>query len=261
MTRPEFNLWWEDYKNRFPETAAWLNGLGGRKEPTLLVWLEALEDIALPDALAANKRLSKGDAPAVKAFERDNTAAHVRGIARECRDERLGDDRREEQHERYKRGKILAAVGSLAKALERMRELTKDGAMLAPDAMLVVLREHPTAFPEVNEYSQRRYRCVRCLDSGSVYVWLPKAIALAKANTLTGREGALVAALFCTCAAAPVDRDKKKHRRYDDAHHCLCPHADTISIHNRTALVEFTDTEIERMPGYAPEFAAYNGGG
>jgi len=258
MTRPEFNLWWDDYATRFPETVAWLNTLGSHKEPTKTIWAEVLEDIALPDAMAANKRLSKGDAPVVKAFERDSTAAHVRNVARECRDERLGSDRRDEQHEKYKRGRILAAVGSLAKALERMRELAKDGATAVPNAMQIVLQEHPTAFPEVNEYSLRRYRCVRCLDSGSVYVWLPKAIALAKAGTLTGREGQLVAALFCTCSAAPKDQDKKTHRRYDDVHHCLCPHADTISIHNRTALVEWTDTAVERMPNYSPEFAEYS---
>lgn len=259
MNRPEFTTWLEDYAMRFPETVAWLNNLGpAAKDRTKTIWAEVLDDVALTDAIAANKRLSKGDAPAVKAFERDSTAAHVRSIAREYRDERLGADRRDEQHERFKRGRILPAIGSLAKALERMRELVKDG-MRTGEAFQLVLEQHADAFQD-DPYNQRRFRCLRCLDSGSVYVWLRKAIDLAKAGTLTGSEGSLVAAVFCTCSAAPVDTEKRKHRRYDDAYHCLCPHADTTSIHNRTALVEWADNEVERMPNYSPALAAYNGG-
>ena len=66
MTREEFNTWAEDVRRRWPELGGWL-----RSQPrnTLDTWLEALEPIAIRDALAANLALFTGDE--IRPYDRD----------------------------------------------------------------------------------------------------------------------------------------------------------------------------------------------
>lgn len=94
MTQEQFNAFWRAYGTAFPSTAKWVQELpdaGG----TLGAWARVLAKCSLADCMEAIDRMLDGRADPVRAFDRELTAHHVRGVAT-----RVAVDRRQIQHER-----------------------------------------------------------------------------------------------------------------------------------------------------------------
>lgn len=258
MNRNEFKTWWDSYADHFPETAAWLNTLGpAHKERTKGFWAETLDDVDFALALTVTKLIAKGDEPAIKAYERDSTAAHVRKIAMRLRSEQM-----DEQAQATSAMKIRSfsrrqrlATGNLARVLERVWALKTEG-MEPTNAFEQASIELPECFPEDDEQYLPRYRCNRCRSTGVVDVWSNKAFHLARLGTLTGKEGKLVASAFCDCQAGERSQEVKGIVRYDPENLCLCPYGDTTSIDNRVAFMQWV--ERWRPRNYDRTFDEYN---
>jgi hypothetical protein len=61
MTPDEFKNWWRDYQAKFPSAAKWAQGLDAdQQRETFASWREALEPVALADALQVNRLLRSG---------------------------------------------------------------------------------------------------------------------------------------------------------------------------------------------------------
>lgn len=261
MNTTEFETWWTEHKLCFPDTRNWVRGLGAEDGQAMLKgWQRALSDVELVDALEVTNRIVSGDEEPIKAYERELTASVVRRLARKAKDRRCEPVLRDEASERYRRpqdrGRL--ATGNMAKALERTEELAKQG--VPPSQILdQVLAEMPEAFPE-NEYTDRRYKCNRCLDSGTVEVWTNKAVKLVREGEINGREGCLVAAVFCDCRLGERGDEKEiktKIVRFNPKEHCACPHGHTTSLDNRIALAAWVSNYRPR--NYDRSFDAYNG--
>jgi hypothetical protein len=67
MNRDEFKLWFDDLKNRLPETAAFFASLDQRTRDD---WFEVFEPYELCDALEANKRIWRSGEGLAK-YQRD----------------------------------------------------------------------------------------------------------------------------------------------------------------------------------------------
>lgn len=260
MNATEFESWWSEHKLCFPDTRNWVRSLGAEDGQAMLNgWRRAMSDVDLRDALEATNRIVNGDEDPIKAYDREQTAAIVRRLARKVRDERSEPERNDEARERYRgprdRGRL--ATGNMAKALERVEELTKEGVQQS-QILDRVMEEMPEAFPECED-TQRKYKCLRCLDSGTVEVWTNKAVRMVRQGEITGKEGMLVAAVFCDCHRGARDETKSKVKivRFDSKEHCACPHGHTTSLDNRIALASWVSNY--RPPNYDRSFDAYNG--
>lgn len=100
MNRSEFNRWWTDYANRFPDTAKWLQSLPNRSE-VLSVWLDALASTDVMDALEVNRQLSRGELERWKTsggfHEREETPAMIRKFAYCVKSRRLPQQEPQEE--------------------------------------------------------------------------------------------------------------------------------------------------------------------
>ena len=88
MTRDEFNKWKTGYFVAFPDAKVWLLKLE-HPAATLETWFKCLSQCEARDVEEATERMIRGDLAPLEAYQREQTALHLRAYA-----SRIGDDRK-----------------------------------------------------------------------------------------------------------------------------------------------------------------------
>jgi hypothetical protein len=131
MNTSEFNEWKEDYFAAFPGTHQWLVEKSPNAKATLRVWAKTLHHIPLHVAAAVTDRMISGQLAPVAAYERDQTALHIRAYANRI----IGDQRQREENAKHreqlnKRKRNAFPAGAL---YVECAEIAKEAAKRFPD--------------------------------------------------------------------------------------------------------------------------------
>jgi len=117
MTGPEFTKWYNDYCAAFPGTSEWLAKNSPDVPATLRRWQFCLQDSPLALCVRVTDLMATGTLPPVQAYERDQTALHVRACASKLAgiqaSEAEVERRRQEQRQAasgYKQGWTMGGV-------------------------------------------------------------------------------------------------------------------------------------------------------
>jgi hypothetical protein len=236
MTKPEFNTWLKEYSAAFPDTAAWLNTSGDRNT-TLGFWFQALQSVDLVDAKEVTRRMAVGEEPSVLPYEREATARMVATVAKRVRSgKRIV--RREEMLPDYggptwNSGGIYLAVLEGVKAGKSVKQLC---------AELIPQEDNP-----------RRYKCLRCLDSGVVLVWSNQTIhAVMKRAEVVPRKRCTVR---CVCEANK--KWSETFSIYEESKFCLFSGYDELHEVEQWCEV-YRSLKLQRMENHEPSFDSWN---
>jgi hypothetical protein len=213
MTRDEFDAWTADLSRKFPAIHAWLDGLGNATAPLLADWCDVLASCALPDALAANRRLLAGDEDGPGKFPSDwqGLPAKVRSLVRSEQQGRPpAPSARNDLLERdYRQPEAGFNVGKLFQRLVQLKDL----GVPADEAKAQALAEFPVGN---SPFREPRYACLQCEDMGRVLIASPSAIRaalLGKFDKCHHRE----AVARCRCRVGMELKRKTEWITYDPA--------------------------------------------
>lgn len=127
MTRREFDKWAEEWFTAFPDSQAWLNKLPN-PAGTLETWFKCLSRCCYADVAEATARIIMGDLQSVEAYQREQTALHIRAYAGRITDDRNKRQKQTREHEKFQRGRERnrndhgPTMGSMFKAILQFRE-------------------------------------------------------------------------------------------------------------------------------------------
>jgi len=262
MNGKEFDLWWTDFKIRFPDLGGpWF--AEGRSESQQRVALsnfaEVLADVSLSEAKSVNKAMQRGDLESFSGkWDRDDIAKRVRvhAIAQRPQATTWTGPDDPDPFPQPADTKPVELHGTLGKLLK----MQADGATKAEcDEFL------RRQFPAQPLHDQRRFKCAVCLDLGRIEVWHWELVARIKA----GDQNAIKTCLYRTasaacssCGAGEMFASRKLPLvRYDATKHCRVRNADTTS---EAAIKDLTDWLADQVkgvnrPNYDPLFAEYGG--
>jgi hypothetical protein len=125
MTRTEFNKWTDEWFTAFPDSLAWLERLPN-PEGTLETWFKCLSRCNYQDVADAMVKIVVGDLAPLEAYQREQTALHVRAYAG-----RIADERRNRAKNKATADKVAASrrtthsgpgAASMFKAILEFRE-------------------------------------------------------------------------------------------------------------------------------------------
>lgn len=191
MTRKEFDTWMADYCAAFPETGAWLNN-SPDVTTTLRHWQTALMAVDLTDALEVTQRMLRGDDESVKAYEREQTPAHVKRLCLRQADRRRFGASQDDSAPEYISSR--SDDFEMSPLLKRMRDAAAEG-MTKEDISRHIL-------PVVPFEKQNRYRCLKCRDVGVLAVWHPASMHAVLDGTFGPPRTRSEIFVACTCTAA-----------------------------------------------------------
>lgn len=235
MTKSEFNVWLKGYTAAFPDTASWLNNSPDRTM-TLWFWYEALQHVDLVDAKEATRRMAVGDEPTIPAYERESIPRVIGQIAKRVRSGKRIVHREEALPDyggpTWNSGGIYREVLEGVKAGKSVKQLCAE--LIPPD-------ENP-----------RRYKCLRCLDSGVVLVWSNQTIHA----VMNGAENIPRKRCTVRCVCEANKRWSETFPVYEDGRYCLFSGYDCL--HEVESWCEvYKQIKLQRMPGYEPRFEAW----
>lgn len=259
MTREEFNGWWNAHGRVFPETAAWVNGLGQAGKSTLLAaWADVMGDVDSRDAHEVTKRMLAGTDEMLAAFDREKTPGHIRRLAWNLKQGR-GEVNREPILPVVRNGKPFPMSGLLADLM-----LARDEGA-TPEQLQPIIAEFKAKHctPEADDAGPR-FHCATCKDSGMVLCWGPSAMAAMRTEGIDAVRKLNSPLVGCLCSCRRGDRSSegamKTFGRYNVANLHLCPRGDFRSEANLMALER--DWEAGKAARYASKressFDTYN---
>lgn len=104
MTKEQFNTWKNAYFAAFPDALSWLNKLEN-PAGTLATWFKCLAHCEYADVALATDKMTTGDLAPIEAFQREQTALHVKAYAGRIADDRAKREKAEREHQRFVDGK------------------------------------------------------------------------------------------------------------------------------------------------------------
>lgn len=234
MNKPEFNRWWHLYRNAFPEAAESLAKSENGGKTTLELWHQAFGDVEFSDAETVVKLMVSGDLPAIRVFERGETAAIVRRHARELAYKRTAKPEEAPWRVHAERSERLGRVGhgnavqrdpGMRAALDEYLRMQAAGASQAE--LKAMLRQR---FPENPGDRREQFSCRLCRDSGYVPVWSQRSIRACLDGELEERQNRSTATIPCSCHRGTVKLGVKSKdtgrdlwkRCFDMNLDCLC---------------------------------------
>lgn len=258
MTTSEFEQWWQDFCERFPDMGdVWFaeNRQPPAQKELLRRWCDALFDVTLPEALAVNLGMYRGDLESFKGkWDRDRIPAILRQhaiAARPAPTTWSGPDLDLEPEP-------VKSASGLNGALHELITMRASGA--SDQDCTAFLRQR---FPPEPLDRQRRYTCIQCFDIGRVEVWHWERVYLARDK---GIDAALAckyqtATMACACKAGSSFVTRKiPLPQFNDQKHCLAVDGDVSSEKAVYAFVDWLATckDVSRNKNYEPGFAAYS---
>jgi hypothetical protein len=259
MTNQEFKTWVQKFASAFPDWRNWLDAMTSDGRSAILkVWATAFSDVDLIDAESVTTRMVAGDDPAIKAYERETTAAHVRKLAFEQRARRREATAHHDPTELPPKRGGQPMLGLIFRDVLAAMAAGEDS-YAASDRL----------FPAVDDRRGPRYSCHKCQDSGYVTIWSPISIqAVVRGEALT-RQNLRTCSTLCDCSIgeSKVTPNTKRQRWtvdhvYDPRRHCLCPHGEVNRperIRDLRAFVSLLrEATVASMPNYSPTLALWN---
>lgn len=236
MTALEFKTWWQNFARLFPETAAWVNGLGEGKPILLQGWQSVLADVESQDGHTATMRLLSGQEEPIAAYDREKTPAVIRRIAMDLQRQRTatGEAYQENIPAPVRGGKPFPVTRLLAD----LSAATDRGA--SQDERQQIIAEFKAEFcTPMADYEGPRFYCATCRDSGFVLCWDGRAVAAMRDGGIAAVRSILnpLAGFLCTCkrgqrkTPGPMDGIG----RYDVMKCFICPRGDAMSEENLLA--------------------------
>lgn len=104
MTKDEFNKWKNAYFTAFPDALAWLNKLPD-PAATLGTWFKCLSRCNYLDIAVVTDKIVCGDLAPVEAYQREQTALHLRAYCGRIADERNRQQRMAAERTKHARGR------------------------------------------------------------------------------------------------------------------------------------------------------------
>jgi hypothetical protein len=268
MTRDEFAKWGRHHQAIFPDFSAWWEKLKADNRESAEVlsrqWFEILEKVNLPDAIAASNRMLDGTVELCPAYERSMLAARIAAAAREIAADR--SPRREEYVPKY-RPRQPGEGPTAGEIYSQCRERVKNG-----EDPIAVARE---LVGSVERGDGRRYSCVKCLDTGLVWVWHNVSVQAAMHGEIPSRKDRRVMSVACDCfrgAAFCIADDVVKRKdwqgwresaRYSPDRYCRCTNANVDDPDRISELVEWVQDyaakRVRNAPNYSPVLSAWSG--
>lgn len=246
MNRIETIDWITNHGHAFPDFSVWIASIQPLDKRSKLIdaWSEALEDVDLRDAKAVTRRMVAGDDPPIAAYEREQTPAKVRLLAKANRDRRAERDRQATARQRHD---TPAARNMEPIAGKLYRQML---AMMDADPNLTPRQAAEQVMPPPSDDGPR-YNCPLCLDSGLVTVWSSLSVRAALHGQLDDRTKRRTCVAPCKCPNGTRrvwsgNGDPPQAWRgwrsldavYSPLVHCLCRGADTDSAE---AIKEFNE--------------------
>jgi len=262
MNRLETIDWVSYHGNAFPDFAAWLANIQPLDKRSSLIdaWSEALTDIELRDAKAVTRRMLSGDDPPIAAYEREQTPAKVRLLAKANRDRRTERDRQtmaRQRHDTPAARNMEPIAGKLYRHMLALMDANP--AMTAKEASAAAREASGTIFPPPSDDGPR-YSCLLCLDSGLVTVWSSRSVRAALAGKIDDRANRGTCSAPCKCPEGTKriwsgNGDPPQAWRgwrsldavYSPQVHCVCRGADTDSP---DAVAEFNQWVVAALDRY-----------
>lgn len=192
MNKSETLDWVTHHGIMFPDFAAWLSTTPAASRSKLLdAWSEALADVDPRDAKAVTSRMLSGDDPPIAAYEREQTPAKVRTLAKANRDRRYERDRKTKQRGQDEAVPLRGGIstGGLYRSMLKLMDANPD--MTAREAAEQVIPPARNDGP--------RFNCPLCLDSGLVTVWSSISVRAALHGELDKPEKRRTCACPCKC--------------------------------------------------------------
>jgi len=246
MNHEEFNRWAKDFGAAFPQTREWMRGLPD-PQATLKVWRSVLADVTSDEAALVTMKLAAGDLPAIKAFDREQTAATIRRHILDLRHkhERRNDGLSEAELYTPVKGPSFACGAALQGLLADMAKGTPKAEALAK------------WLPESKPEDCPRYRCLDCKDSGLRKVWAIKSMTAAKEGRLT-RRNSYEAVTRCQCSKGGEARFERL-AEFNVLKWCEYGNGDweTEAENLREFMADYASNAAERMSNFEPSFANY----
>lgn len=249
MTKDEFVDFLENHLFVFfPAIEAWMRD---SRDPAALQrkWREVLENCTLEECLSVVDRWVSGDIKAPAAYERELTAANIRGVVSNDRCKRRAERTLHEPDAdvtRKRQWVVLAPLYARAQAMQK-----------AGRSIDEIHAEVLAMIPAAPAYDGPRYRCCTCCDRGTVEVWrMDIACAVDRGELeLEHARGSYMVA--CECSAGEHYSEGNKYwtplPRYSKSN--FCRFGAGAMAAERERLREWLDT---RTPAnYRAEFAAF----
>lgn len=104
MTRVEFDRWTEAWFTAFPDSHRWLSALpnpGG----TLDAWFTSLKRCEYADVALVTDKIISGELAMIEAYQREQTALHIRAYAGRVADDRAKRQKQVREHEKFTQGR------------------------------------------------------------------------------------------------------------------------------------------------------------
>lgn len=270
MTRDEFAKWGKHHQAIFPDFAVWWNNLKAtdRESTSTLAeqWFAILGRVNLPDAIEASNRMLAGRIELCPAYERSMLASRIAAAAREIAAERVEKPREHQTKYRASRTSDGLSAGAIYAACCARAEAGEDPTAVARE--LVAQIPPDTDGPRIG--------CVRCLDTGHVWVWSNHSVAVLMAGKSLKLSDRRIMTVACDCfrgaslcIADDATRPKawsgwRELARYSPDRYCRCKNAD---VDSQAAIAEFEEwvqdyakARTRNMPNYSPALAAWSGG-
>lgn len=237
MNRIETVEWLSHHGNSFPDFGSWLANIQPADKRSKLIdaWAEAFEDVELRDAKAVTRRMVAGDDPPIAAYEREQTPAKVRTLAKANRDRRAERDRQttsKQRHDTPAARNMTPVAGKLFR--DMLKLMDANPSLTAREAAEQIMP------PTTNDGP--RFNCRLCLDSGIVIVWSSVSVRAALYGELDQKDKRRTCGAPCKCQEgakkiwsgsgdAPQSwrgwRDA--NAMYDPSVHCIAHGGDTDS--------------------------------
>jgi len=265
MDNDHTKSWLKYHCQLFPDCGAWWKSLSHETRDAIRdQWVGILSPINHEDACNASRRMLSGEAELCPAYERSMLASRIAGIAREIAADR--SPRREEYVPKYRQSE--PGHGPTAGEIySQCRERVKNG-----EDPIAVARELVGA---VDRGDGRRYSCVKCLDTGLVWVWHNVSVQAAMHGEIPSRKDRRVMSVACDCfrgAAFCIADDVLKRNnwqgwresaRYSPDRYCRCPNANVDDPDRISELVEWVQDyaakQVRNAPNYSSVLSAWSG--
>lgn len=271
MDRIETIEWLANHCHTFPDFGSWIAGIQPLDKRSKLIdaWAEALSDVDPRDAKAVTNRMLSGDDPPIAAYEREQTPAKVRAMAKANRDRRAELDRQTIERQRGTQPSRRPVYDQSCQQLFRSILKTVDD-----NPGCNVTEEARKLLPAPSDDGPR-YDCPLCRDYGLVTVWSEISIQAELLGELMHPGNRRTCVAPCTCDSGnrfvwsgqgDPPRGwaawRSDEARYSPERHCLCRGADTTSIESISEFKQWVAAALDRNMNRnrEPAFDQYNRG-